>query len=201
MAEPASTLTKPTLKPANGQQWPANPDGFLPRFLHGTRASFVTRGQSHLESLSVRGEQHTKCSRSALPEGCRRGRTDSGQRQDTGSLTCAPLLPGTPCGLLRTRHGGCPPKGPSVWGGGGERGSGRRRMPWGFVFFFQKPSSKSFEEELGNVGSNPGSDLGQDPGLSFPIRKRSRLDFLMVEGPFWLHFPRAKGTRTQLTGC
>lgn len=70
-------------------------------------------------------------------------------------------------------------------------------MPWGFVFFFQKPSSKSFEEELGNVGTNPGSDLGQDPGLSFPIRKRSRLDFLMVEGPFWLHFPRAEGTRTQ----
>lgn len=74
-------------------------------------------------------------------------------------------------------------------------------MPWGFVFFFQEPSSKSFKEELGNLGSNPGSDLGQAPGLSFPIRKRSELDFLMAKVPSGSTFPELKGPAFRLQGC
>lgn len=56
-------------------------------------------------------------------------------------------------------------------------------MPWVFVFFFQESPSKSLKEELGNLGSNPDSDLGQAPGLGFPTRKSTRLDFLMAKVP------------------
>lgn len=74
-------------------------------------------------------------------------------------------------------------------------------MPWVFIFFFQESPSKSLKEELGDLGSNPGSDLGQAPGLGFPTRKSTRLDFLVAKVPPGSTFRELKGPAFRLKGC